>query len=340
MTYQIIPIVILLYILSGLFTKPLFGKKNEWYAIALFNKVLFVLNGNKILALIPMPWPFRRIKLKTQVREYEQPGKTYTAAVKDEFPNQTRRIMTVTEMIDIPIKKQYPLKVTVMLSDSYYITIIFDATIIVFNLKLLLPRIEDYIIYAEQEFGDVVKPWANQKQTIRTIRKVNIENVKTAICFTVDKKDYNLLEYLNEVKFIPNGFYIDEVSLDLGFSKEADEFFKLQRLKEDATAKKELAIENEKTRVIERETTEKDDAVIADGLKKKLQPITDHQKTVIDAEFAGKANVAEKYGGKITTLIINEGDKGKKDDSSIHEVTAQLIAGSIRSSNQPATSAA
>ncbi len=325
MIHHIILLMILIYIVSGFFGKRSLRVKNgRWYYIAAWNKILFAINGSRALPIIPLPWPFQHVQNELTWTEYKKVNETYTALTS--YSNVEKAIGIKSELTDIRLLEEHPIEINVILGDGFETTIIFDTTLSVFDPMKLLPR-RNFLPFVQQEFSDIVSPWAHRNHGIESILLVEIREVKEQICFLIDGTTYNIWDYLNKYKFEEFGFCIKELSLKTGLDGKAKDYFGIKNQEKDEIAKIGLFQKIEDRRAVQRLTFTNDAATERAAQEKDLDVTKLYQIDVMQADYEGKSKVAASY--KASTLIINStGDESNNQGARnlANTTTAALVA--------------
>lgn len=330
MIVQIISLVLVVYLLTGFLPgRALRGKKGRWYYIGAFNKILGVANGSTTFPIVPLPWPFRVIRIELTWTEYQKVNETYQGDIQ-RYMNVEKGIGTKIELTNLRHLEEHPIVIDVILKDGYEAALVFDVTLTVFDPLKLVPR-KGFLTYVQQEFSDVVSPWAHDNKDIETILLVKIEEIEKDTTFELGENEngvlYNLRTFLDEKKFKPYGFCIKELSLKAGLPKNSQEYFNIKNREKQEGARLAELKAVELRRVQERETFTNDATTEREVQEKDLKVTKDYQVDIIEKIYTGKKEVAAAYTSEV--LVINSGDSSKDEVQSTKVLTDSLTAGLI-----------
>lgn len=311
-----------IWLLSG-FSNGLRPKNGRWYFIGTFDKIYGVVNGSSSFPIIPLPWPFKHIKLELTWTEYQKPDEVYKGKMRV-YPNIDVVIGTKAEYTNIRHLEEHPIEVPAVLKDGYQVVLILDVTLEVFDPMLLVPR-KGFLTYTQQEFGDILLPWIKASKDLDSILELEIEEVRK-ITFDVYGETYNLETFLNKNKFEPYRFRIKELALKVGLTEETFDYFRIQNEVKKKEQEKELAEKNEIVREVQRKTAMNDADAEREIQKKDLAVTADYQKEIMAADYDGQAKVAGSY--KVDVLVLN-GNSGGKELSNAQNMTNAVVGNLI-----------
>lgn len=229
-------------------------------------------------------------------------------------------IGTKIEMTNIREIEEHPIVVDVILKDGYRATLIFDITLKVFEPLKLVPR-KGFLTYVQQEFNDIVAPWANKKKDIDSILQLEIEEVDKDVIFDIYGVKDSLRNYLDSKKFEPFGFRIKELSLRVGIPSESYSYFEIKNKKkhEEAELKRLKSVELRKKK--EREIFRNDADNERSIQEKDLAVTGNYQTRIIKEIYDGQERVAGAY--KANVLVLN--GKDSKDEDETKMLTSSII---------------
>ncbi len=326
LTIILIISIVLVWILSGFKKDRVFKPKNaRWYYLGAFDKTLGFVNGSDMPSIVPMPWPFQKLKFTLIYDEYEVPGEVYQGGVV-KYPNLRLGIGTKIEVVDhIREIEIHPMGIEVILRDGNKIALILGTTIHVFHPGKLLPIRKGFLVYAKQEKLDVFAPWAHTKKTIANILKVEIEEVD-AIKVKINGAEHNFKDYLNDMKFEEFGFRIKELSLNIGIPDESRAYFEIKKKTVEETIKIKQLDEIEKTSAKKREIFEKDSDAERRVREKDLNVEANYRERLMDKEYKGRAEVAGSYKADFLVLSGQESSSNDKQAERISDTTIGHLA--------------
>ncbi len=326
----VIPLCI--WILSGfLFGNALWVKNGRIYFIAFGDKVWWSIKGTESLSPIwPLPFPFRVVKQELTYTEYVKHGRNYDLI--ESYENVEKAIGTITESVHLREIEMHPIVIEVVLNDGYKIPLILDTTIHINTPRKILP-LKEFMTYIQQEFSDVLSPWANKDMTIESIVQQTTENIRGIDVDLENGGQMKIIEYLNKKKFEMYGFSIGEISYKAGLTNESKKYFAIRQAKKEKIAEKDLLIQIEENRNVERATFKADADTEREVQQKDLVVVREHQKALLTEIYNGQERVAKAY--QASTLIINGGGSGDKDAKDLQQLTTQVMANLITNKQLP-----